>query len=185
MNSLSTPQDALKELIENLAIKRGEVILASGQKANYYIDCRKVTLHSQGAALIGHAIHDRLKDDMPDAVGGMAIGADPIIGAVITIAGLNQNELRGFIVRKDEKKHGTSQMVEGPIQPGQSAVILEDVVTTGGSSIKAIERAEAAGLKITGLICIVDRLAGGRKKFESRGLNFTSLYTIDDFGLQP
>ena len=173
----------LKQLIEELAIKRGKVTLASGAEADYYIDCRKVTLDSRGAALIGEAIFQTLESDLPDAVGGMAIGADPITAAVITVAGQKGKHLNGFIVRKEEKQHGMGQMVEGPFQPGQNAIIMEDVVTTGGSSLKAIERAESAGLKITGIICIVDRLAGGREKFEEKGLTFQSLFDISDFGL--
>lgn len=174
----------LKELIDRLSIQRGEFTLASGAKANYYIDCRKVTLDSRGAALLGKAILEKLNEKtLPDAVGGMAIGADPITGAVITTAGLEGIALNGFIVRKEEKKHGTGRAVEGPIQSGQTAIMLEDVVTTGGSSLTAIERAKEAGLEVQGLICIVDRLAGGREKFESIGVEFQSLFTIEDFGL--
>ena len=177
-------REELKKLIDQLAIQRGEFTLASGAKANYYIDCRKVTLDSRGAGLIGKLLYERLDETgFPDAVGGMAIGADPITGSVVCYSGLQGREVSGFIVRKEEKQHGTGRMVEGPIHSGQSAVILEDVVTTGGSSLKAIKLAKEAGLDVKSVVCLVDRLAGGREKFESEGLAFDSLFTIEDFGL--
>lgn len=178
-------RDDLKQLIDELAIQRGEFTLASGAQAKYYIDCRKVTLDSRGASLIGKLIFELLDEgDFPEAAGGMAIGADPITGSVVAYAGSQGRQLSGFIVRKEEKQHGTGKMVEGPISAGQSAVILEDVVTTGGSSIKAIDLAKEAGLEIKTVICIVDRLAGGREKFEDAGYAFKSLFTIEDFGLE-
>lgn len=180
-----TNKEKLKGLIEKLAIKRGEVTLASGAKANYYIDCRKVTLDSIGASLIGNEIFDLLSSDLPDAIGGMAIGADPITGSVISVAGSHGKQISGFIVRKEEKKHGMAQMVEGPIHAGQKAIMVEDVVTTGGSSLRAIDYAKDAGLNVSGIVCIVDRLAGGREKFEDLGITFQSLFTIEDFGLTP
>jgi orotate phosphoribosyltransferase len=122
---------------------------------------------------------------MPTAVGGMAIGADPITAAVITVAGQRNLPLKGFIVRKEAKSHGTGRDVEGPIAPGDTAYILEDTVTTGGSSLRAIERAEAAGLKILGVIAVVDRLAGGQQKFAEHGYSLQSLLTIRDLGIEP
>ena len=177
-------RENLRDLIDQLAIQRGEFTLASGAKASYYIDCRKVTLDSMGAHLIGKLIYEKLAEhEFPQAVGGMAIGADPITGAVVAHAGSEGKQLSGFIVRKEEKNHGTGKMVEGPISEGQASVILEDVVTTGGSSLRAIQLAQEAGLKIRKIICIVDRLAGGREAFEEMGLGFESLFTIEDFGL--
>ena len=136
-------------------------------------------------SLIGNEIFDLLNSDLPDAIGGMAIGADPITGSVISVAGSYGKQISGFIVRKEEKKHGMAQMVEGPIHPGQKAIMVEDVVTTGGSSLRAIDYAKDAGLNVTGIVCIVDRLAGGREKFEDLGITFQSLFTIEDFGLTP
>lgn len=177
-------KESLRQLIDELAIQRGEFTLASGAKASYYIDCRKVTLDSRGASLIGKLLFESLKDaGFPQAVGGMAIGADPITGSVVCYAGMQNQPVNGFIVRKEEKQHGTGRMVEGPISDGQSAVILEDVVTTGGSSLKAIKLAREAGLDVKAVYCLVDRLAGGRETFESEGLEFHSLFTIEDFGL--
>ncbi len=176
---------ALIDLISQKALKTGSFTLASGKQASYYLDCRQITLDPQGANLVGEGILDVLGDERPDAVGGMAIGADPITAAVVTLAGQRGLPLRGFIVRKEAKAHGRGRDVEGPVQPGQHVVIVEDVVTTGGSSLKAIERVEAFGLTVDRVIAIVDRLEGGRSAFEQAGYQLTTLLTIRDFGLEP
>src|ERR1043165_2610959 len=106
---------------------------------------------------------------LPQAVGGMAIGADPITAAIITVAGRSGKQLKGFIVRKEAKQHGTGRDVEGPVQPGEQVVIVEDVVTSGGSSLAAIEKAQAFGLKVRGVLAIIDRLEGGREMLATRG----------------
>lgn len=172
-------------LIREKALEFGDFTLASGKKASFYLDCRKVTLDSQGANLIAEGLLELLGDALPDAVGGMAIGADPITAAVITVAGRQHKRLRGFIVRKEAKDHGKGRDVEGPVQTGDTAVIVEDVVTTGGSSLKAIEKAEEAGLKILGVLAIIDRLQGGAEAFASRGYPLRTLFTIRDFGIEP
>jgi orotate phosphoribosyltransferase len=178
-------REALIELIRDKALKLGSFTLASGKEAKFYLDCRQVTLHPLGANLIAEGILELLGDDLPDAVGGMAIGADPITAAVITLAGQRKQNLHGFIVRKEAKAHGRGRDVEGPVEPGQAVVIVEDVVTTGGSSLKAIERAEAFGLKVKGVIAIVDRLEGGREAFQQHGHQLQTLLTIRDFGIEP
>jgi orotate phosphoribosyltransferase len=178
-------RNALIELIREKALKLGKFTLASGKEASYYLDCRQVTLHPQGANLIAEGILELLGEDLPDAVGGMAIGADPITAATITLAGQRNQHVLGFIVRKEAKAHGRGRDVEGPVEAGQSAVIVEDVVTTGGSSLKAIERAEAFGLKVRGVIAIVDRLEGGREAFAEQGYALQTLLTIRDFGIEP
>jgi orotate phosphoribosyltransferase len=174
-------REALKTLIREKALRFGDFTLASGKKASYYLDCRQVTLDAQGARLVGEAMLEQLGDEPPDLVGGMAIGADPITAAVLTIAGLRGLPLRGVIVRKEAKQHGTGQVVEGPFQAGESIAIVEDVVTTGGSSLLAIERCEAAGLKVQRVLAIIDRLEGGREAFDERGYDLTTLFTINDF----
>ncbi len=178
-------KQALIELVREKALEFGQFTLASGKQATYYLDCRKVTLDSAGANQIAEGILELMGDDLPDAVGGMAIGADPITAAVITVAGQKGKPLSGFIVRKEAKKHGKGRDVEGPVQPGQTAVIVEDVVTTGGSSLKAIERVEEFGLKVLGVIAIIDRLEGGAEAFQERGYQLTTLLTIRDFGIEP
>jgi orotate phosphoribosyltransferase len=174
---------ALMELVRKLALQLGDFTLASGKKSKYYLDCRKVTLDSAGANLIADGMLELLGDDLPDAVGGMAIGADPITAAIITVAGRSGQALRGFIVRKEAKQHGTGRDVEGPVQPGDRVIVVEDVVTTGGSSLAAIEKAEAFGLKVLGVLAIIDRLEGGRETLSARGYSLQTLLTIRDFGL--
>lgn len=181
----SYDQAKLIELIREHSLKVGDFTLASGKQAKYYLDCRKVTLHPQGANQIAAGILDLLGDELPDAIGGMAIGADPITAATITLAGQRDLPLLGFIVRKEAKEHGTGQDVEGPVISGMSAVIVEDVVTTGGSSLKAIEKVEAFGIKVRQVVTIVDRLAGGKEAFAAKGYELRSLLTIRDFGLEP
>jgi orotate phosphoribosyltransferase len=178
-------KNALLALVREKALQFGDFTLASGKKAKFYLDCRKVTLDSRGANLIAEGILDWLAGQMPDAVGGMAIGADPITAAVITVAGQRGAPLKGFIVRKEAKSHGTGRDVEGPIEPGDTAFILEDTVTTGGSSLRAIERAEAAGLKVRGVIAVIDRLEGAAQTFAQHGYQLMSLLTIRDLGIQP
>ncbi len=174
---------ALIDLIQAQALDFGDFQLASGKRASYYLDCRKVTLDARGANLVAAGMLDLLRDDLPDAVGGMAIGADPITAAILTLAGQDGLNLKGFIVRKEAKAHGKGRMVEGPVSAGQTAVIVEDVVTTGGSSLKAIEHVESFGLKVSRVLAIVDRLEGGREAFAQRGYELSTLLTVRDLGV--
>jgi orotate phosphoribosyltransferase len=174
---------ALIDLIRSKALAFGDFTLASGKKASYYLDCRKVTLDARGARLIGEGMLEAMTGAMPHLVGGMAIGADPITAAILTIAGVRGLELRGVMVRKEAKQHGTGKFVEGPFAAGEELVVVEDVVTTGGSSLLAIERCEAVGLKVRRVLAIVDRLEGGREAFESRGYELTTLCTVKDLGV--
>lgn len=178
-------QEALITLFEAKALQRGDFTLASGKKSSYYLDGKQVTLDSAGAILIAEGILELLAQSNPAAVGGMSIGADPITAAIITLAGLRSQPLLGFMVRKEPKGHGTQRYLEGPVQPGMNVAIVEDVVTTGNSSIQAIERVEEFGCKVVQVIAIVDRLQGGREAFTTRGYPFASLLTIRDFGIEP
>jgi orotate phosphoribosyltransferase len=175
---------ALEHLIRAKALRFGDFTLASGKKAKYYLDCREVTLEAQGARLVGEGMLDLLAGDMPALVGGMAIGADPITAAILTLAGVRGVRLRGVMVRKEAKQHGTGKFVEGPFCEGESLVIVEDVVTTGGSSLLAIERCEAVGLKVKRVLAIIDRLEGGREAFAAKGYELTTLFTVRDFGIE-
>ncbi len=177
-------RNRLIELVSQKSLQFGEFTLASGKKATYYLDCRKLTLSSEGAVQVAAGMLEVIGEELPDAVGGMAIGADPITGAIVTLAGIRGLDLKGFIVRKEAKEHGTGRCVEGPVQPGEKAVIVEDVVTTGGSSVKAIERAREFGLEIVRVIGIIDRLAGGAENFAAAGVPYQSLLTIEDFGIK-
>lgn len=176
-------RSSLQSLIAEHALKFGEFTLASGKKATYYLDCRQVTLGSKSLPLIGEGMLELIEGNLPDLVGGMAIGADPITAAILTVAGGRGIDLRGIMVRKEPKGHGTKKFVEGPYREGDRVVIVEDVVTTGGSSLKAIEHCEAVGLKVERVLAIVDRLEGGREAFADRGYELSSLFTVEDFGI--
>jgi orotate phosphoribosyltransferase len=180
-------KEELLNIVRERSLKFGDFTLASGKKAKYYLDGKQTTLDSRGATLVGEGILEMLLADgaLPKAVGGMSIGADPIAAAVITVAGLRGLDLKAFLVRKESKGHGTNKYIEGPIQAGDEVVVVEDVVTTGGSSLIAIERLEAAGIKVAGVIAIIDRMEGGAQAFADRGYRFRSLLTIKDFGIDP
>ncbi|MBO7726585.1 MAG: orotate phosphoribosyltransferase [Thermoguttaceae bacterium] len=181
-------KESLMNLVRERSLKFGDFILASGKKAKYYLDGKQVTLDAAGACLVGEGILELLEADevFPDAVGGMSIGADPITAAVITVAGMkNHPNLKGFLVRKESKGHGTNKFVEGPVKAGDRVVVVEDVVTTGGSSLKAIERIEEAGMIVAGVVAVIDRMEGGREAFAAKGIPLRSLLTIEDFGITP
>jgi orotate phosphoribosyltransferase len=176
---------SLTELVREKALKFGDFTLASGKKAKYYLDGKQVTLDSRGAKLVGAGLLDLLGEPLPDAVGGMSIGADPITAAIITLAGVRNQSLAGFMVRKEAKGHGTNRFIEGPVKAGNRVAIVEDVVTTGGSSLEAIARCEEFGLKVVRVLAIIDRMEGGAEAFASKGYPFMSLLTIRDFGIEP
>ncbi|HUT91592.1 MAG TPA: orotate phosphoribosyltransferase [Thermoguttaceae bacterium] len=179
-------KQALIALFRKKALKFGNFTLASGKKATYYLDGKQVTLDPHGAQQVGEGILDLLgPDHMPAAIGGMSIGADPITAAVVTMSAVRGTPVAGFMVRRESKGHGTHQYIEGPVQPGDEVVIVEDVVTTGGSSLEAIQRAEQFGLKVICVIAIVDRMEGGAQAFAQAGYPFSSLLTIQDFGIDP
>ncbi len=179
-------KQALIALIRDKALKFGDFTLASGKKASYYLDGKQVTLDPVGARLVAEGILDLLQSDaVPAAIGGMSIGADPITAAVVTMSAARETPLAGFMVRKESKGHGTNQYIEGPVRPGDQVVIVEDVVTTGGSSLEAIQRAEDFGLRVVRVIAIIDRMEGGAEAFAARGYEFSSLLCVRDFGIEP
>jgi len=181
------PPRELLDLVESRALKRGTFRLASGREASFYLDVKQVVLEARGAMLVGRALLERLRaaGPLPVAVGGLAIGADPVTGAIVTMAGVEGVALKGFMVRKEPKGHGLQRFIEGPVEPGQRVVIVEDVVTTGGSSLLAIDRAVEFGLVVERLVTVIDRLAGGREALAARGIPLESLVTIRDLGIDP
>jgi orotate phosphoribosyltransferase len=176
---------ALIDLFRARALKFGDFTLASGKKAQYYLDGKQITLHSEGLRLVAEGLLDLLEGVEFEAFGGMSIGADPIVGGVLTAAAIRGRTLDGFLIRKEAKGHGTGRYVEGPVQPGARVVIVDDVVTTGGSSLQAIERIQEFGCQVVQVVAVVDRLEGAEANFAARGLNLRSLLTIRDFGLNP
>lgn len=176
-------KQALIALIQKLALKRGTFTLASGKTANFYLDCRKVTLDGEGANLVGRGILEAMGDNLPECVGGMAIGADPITAATITLAYQRGLALRGFIVRKEAKAHGTGQQVEGPVEPGERALIVEDVATTGGSILAAVNRAREFGLIVDRAIAVVDRGEGAVDRLAAENVVLSSLVNLVELGI--
>ncbi|REJ87033.1 MAG: orotate phosphoribosyltransferase [Planctomycetota bacterium] len=175
----------LIDLFRERALRFGEFTLASGKKSTYYVDKMQITLHAAGLRLACEGLLDLIAGIDCDAVGGMTIGADPIVGGMLTLAAEKGRDLEGFLVRKEPKGHGTQQFIEGPLQAGQRVVIVEDVVTTGGSSIKAIDRVRDFGANVVQVVAIVDRLEGGAANFAAHDVPFKSLLTIEDFGISP
>lgn len=178
-------KDLLKALVREHALQFGQFTLASGKQASFYLDCRKITLHPQGSNLIAAGILDGITSNrfpiMPDAVGGLAIGADPITASIVVLAGQRGLPLRGFMVRKEAKTHGTGKLVEGPVTSGMKCVIVEDVITSGGSALRAVESAKDFGMEVLGIYGVIDRLEGGREAIEKAGLPLSTLLTINDF----
>lgn len=181
--STTYDREQLITLLKEHALQFGTFTLASGKTASFYLDCRKLTLHPLGANQIGAGMLEMLSSDPPDAVGGMAIGADPISAATITLAGQKGSPLLAFIVRKEAKQHGTGRQVEGPVKAGMKAVIVEDVVTSGGSALKAVDAAREFGLEVDKILAVVDRLEGGREAIEAAGLELETLVTVRDLGV--
>lgn len=181
MSRLDAIRAKLKPLMA-AGVRHGDFTLASGKKSDFYFDGRIVTLSAQGARLVGEAVLALVEGKGAEAVGGMAVGADPMTGATLAVAGERGLDLAGFIVRKEKKTHGTAKQVEGPIAKGARAVLLEDVVTTGGSTLRAAEALRAeTGAEILGVVCLLDREEGGRGALAAAGLELWPLFTRRDF----
>ena len=173
----------LKEKLFERAIKFGEFTLASGQKSNYYINGKMATLDSEGLNLVAGLILDMLESFDCDAVGGPTLGADPMVGAIIALAHERNRKLTGFIVRKESKDHGTKSLIEGPLDKGMRTVIVEDVATTGGSAIKAINAVRDFGCEVIKVIVIVDREQGAKENLAKLDIPFESIFNKDELGL--
>jgi orotate phosphoribosyltransferase len=182
---MSSVRDELLELLATNSFRLGEFTLSSGGKSDYYIDCRTTTLHARGAELTGRVFLDLIQQQgwKPQAVGGLTMGADPIVVATSVISSQAGAPIHGFLVRKAEKAHGMGRRVEGFQEKGARVVIVDDVCTTGGSTIQAIEAAREFGFNITGVACLVERLeAGGRPAMEKAAapVPFISVFTSSD-----
>lgn len=203
------PRTALLDLLATLSFRLGDFTLASGQRSDYYIDCRVTTLHSEGGRLSGIVLLDLIREHFPTAraIGGLTMGADPLVSNTASASaweladhsefqeyepdedhGEPPTLIDGFLVRKAEKTHGTGRRVEGFLHAGAPVVIVDDVCTTGGSTITAIEAARDAGMQVLGVLCLVDREQGGRLQIE-RALaeipsdsepKFLSVFTAED-----
>ena len=178
---MPTVRQELLEMLARKSFRLGEFKLSSGGTSDYYIDCRTTTLDARGTQLVGQVFLDEMRRQgwHADAIGGLTMGADPIVVAVAVTSGT----LHGFLVRKAEKQHGTGQRIEGFREKGARVVIVDDVCTTGGSTVQAIEAAREFGFKIAGVICLVEREdAHGRPNVEmaAAGAPFVAIFTAND-----
>jgi orotate phosphoribosyltransferase len=179
----ATKRTRLLELLRTRSFQEREVVLSSGLKSNFYIDCKQVSLDAEGSALIGELFHQVIEEIAPRAVavGGLTMGADPLATATSILSFQLGHARAAFLVRKEPKGHGTNQWVESTTLPaGAPVVILEDVITTGASTLRAIERARGAGLEVLHAVGLVDRLEGGREAVEAE-TPLTTLFTRRDF----
>ena len=171
--------EELRRLLLAKSYAKKKVVLASGRESDFYVDCRQTTLHGQGARLVGRLLLERIRASGARAVGGPTLGADPMITAISLTAALEGLELPAFIIRKEAKGHGLGNRIEGMgnLAPGMKVAIVEDVVTTAGSTLSAIEAAREAGLEVVKVLCLVDREEGGRENLAARGFSLDALYT--------
>lgn len=175
-----TDKERLKQIILELSYEKRRVILASGRESDFYFDGKQTTLHAEGGLLVGKLFYETIKDVQGvQGVGGITLGADPIATATSIAAFLDGRPMHAFIIRKEPKGHGTGQWLEGRknFPPGSKVVIVEDVVTTGGSSMKAVKRAEEEGLQVLCIVSLVDREEGGRENIEQEGYELRTIFT--------
>ncbi len=157
--------------------------LASGRKSNFYFNCKPTTLNSEGMLLIGNLLYEIIRSEKKwrvKGVGGLTLGADPVANAIAYTYAVKGEHIEAFVVRKEPKKHGTMSWIEGEVKKGDKVLIVEDVITTGGSSKKAVERAKKCGLKVAGVLALIDRQEGGREVIEAMGLPFKALLTKEE-----
>jgi orotate phosphoribosyltransferase len=182
-SALSVKRERLLELLRSRAFQEREVVLSSGRTSNFYIDCKQVSLDAEGATLIGELFHAAIEEVAPRAlaVGGLTLGADPLATATSVVSFLAGRPRAAFLVRKEPKGHGTNQWLESTRLPdGAEVVVVEDVITTGAATLKAVERARLAGLRVVHALGLVDRLEGGREAV-TREVPLTTLFTRRDF----
>lgn len=167
----------LLDLLRRRSVRYGDFVLASGERSSYYIDGRLTTMSGEGQWLIGRLGLATLRDAgwSPRAVGGLTLGADPVAYAMAHAAADGGAALDAFTVRKQPKDHGTGRRIEGPLEPGSDVVVVEDVVTTGSSALRAVEAVQAEGCRVVGVLCVVDRGQGGRERIAGAGLELRAL----------
>jgi orotate phosphoribosyltransferase len=177
---LKTVRQYLLDLFCEVAYREGDFTLSSGQRSSYYINGKQVTLHPQGGLAMGRVLLELVPADT-EAVAGLTLGADPMVTAVSVVAAYEGRSLTALIVRKEAKGHGTQAYVEGPtLPPGSPVVVLEDVVTTGQSALKAVDRLRQAGYTVSQIIALVDRQQGGAELYQQQGLQFQAVFSIQD-----
>jgi orotate phosphoribosyltransferase len=180
---LAADRNRFLSLLKAKSYENRKVVLASGRESDFYIDCRQATLDAEGAVLTGRLFCSMLEaGERPQAVGGITLGADPIVTAVSITSVLRGWPVPAFIIRKEPKKHGTAQWIEGTknLSPGMRVAILEDVVTTGASTLRAVERSVASGLVVARVLCLVDRNEGGAAAVAEAGYRVEPMFLKED-----
>lgn len=177
-----TERERLRDLLMERSVKRGDFVLASGARSSYYVDCRTTATSAEGQALIGGLglASIRSGDAVPDSIGGLTLGADPIAYAIAHASWLAGHPVDAFTVRKQPKEHGTGKRIEGSFTAGDRVLVIEDVITSGGSALQACDAVEFEGGTVIGVLAVIDREAGGRERIESRGYAVTALFRISE-----
>jgi orotate phosphoribosyltransferase len=177
---------ALDHLLLERSVRRGDFVLASGRKSSYYVDARLTTMSAQGLVLIGRVGLQALRSRgwAPDAVGGLTMGADPVAYAIAAASAQSPPQVEAFSVRKEAKAHGTARRIEGNFASGGRVVVVEDVLTTGGSALQAVSAVRGEGGQVLGVLTVVDREEGGREALESQDIEVVSLTTSSLLGLR-
>lgn len=180
-----TDRERLEQLVLERSVRRGDFVLASGQRSSYYIDCRLTTMSALGMVLIGRLGLAAIRNAgwQPSAVGGLTMGADPVAYAVAAASAGAPPVVDAFSVRKEAKGHGTGRLIEGNFKEGDSVVVVEDVITSGGSALKAIEAVKAGGGKVLGVLAVVDREQGGMAALMESGVQVVAITTSSALGL--
>lgn len=172
-----TPHERLLDMLATRSARTGSFTLASGRQSSLYIDARLTTMSPDGLATIGSLALAALRESdwNPDAVGGLTLGADPVSYSIAYASALAGTPIRAFTVRKEAKSHGTGKLIEGPFRTGDNVVVIEDVITTGGSALRAVEAVRAAHGVVKGVLAVVDREEGGRESLNAAGLSVITL----------
>jgi orotate phosphoribosyltransferase len=181
-----TDSEALRRLLLERSVRRGNFLLASGQRSPYYIDCRLTTMSAEGLALIGRLGWDAILAAgwQPIGVGGLTMGADPVAYAIAAASYRTATPMDAFSVRKEPKDHGTGRLIEGNFKRGDAVVVVEDVITSGGSARRALAALEEAGGRVLGVFAVVDRQEGGKAALENEGRKVVALTTATELGLR-
>ena len=175
-------RSTLIRLLSERSLRRGKFTLASGRESAYYVDARLTSMSPEGLATIGPLALSAIRDRgwRVDAVGGLTLGADPVSYAIAVASVASPPLVRAFTVRKEAKQHGTGRLIEGPMNEGDHVVVIEDVITTGGAALRAVEAIQRAGASISGIVAVVDREEGGRSVLEQQGFEVVCLATVSE-----